>query len=169
MAIFAPLTLRHFHSVTKCKVVACDYDCHGFDEYDDCFVAEDEMLNMSYKVKDMNMYSWRKLLQEHVDFLFLLQRKVLVNLYSREWHLRYWWYVEEDLKNALSVCIKSDDEMKSDGAWVIASDILDIQTAAVLCIADRVVRTYRRTIELELPDYFKDLEYLTKWTEVNSN
>ena len=85
------------------------------------------MLNMSYKVKDMNMYSWRKLLQEHVDFLFLLQCKLLVDEYSREWRLRYWWHAEEDLKNALIVCTKSDDEMKSGGPWVIASDILDIK------------------------------------------
>ena len=87
---------------------------------------------------------------------------MLVDLYLREWHLRYWWHEEEELRNALIVCMKSDDEMKSGGAWVFTSDILDIQTAAVLCIADRVICTYRQTIELELPDYFTDLEYLTK-------
>ena len=128
----------HFHSLAKCTELLCPW--HAADEYDDCIVNVHAFMQKTFALKDATVSEWVQLLDEYLCFITTLQLQLPQQ--ADEYRYRYWEYAEIDLLNALEVGDHAAYDVENGGSMVLAREVMDAQTAAILCIVDREAIIY---------------------------
>ena len=156
---YRPHTPWHFHRNGTCETVPCTH--HAVDSDDDLQLDKSHIVNKSLEVKDMDMKVWDKLLNKYSVFLNTISLEVpaLVEM-SQQPRDEYWKWLRYDISHAHHLRVEYRDSVEQGGPWVVAGELLDMQTIAVLCIIDGLAIKYRSVIEDYEADYFEHLNFV---------